>query len=139
MLIDLDRFKEINDTLGHHYGDELLRDLGPRLAEASGRTGSWRGWAATSSRSCRRKRTEDTERARGDRARADRGCVQQPFVVDEMTLEVGVSVGIARFPQDGDDPHSLLRRADVAMYAAKEAHSGCKLYAAALDRHSVRG
>ena len=65
-------------------------------------------------------------------------CVQQPVGVDEMTLEVGVSIGIARFPRDGDDPHSLLRSADVAMYAAKEAHAGCKVYAAALDRHSVR-
>ena len=45
---------------------------------------------------------------------------------------------MARFPRDGHDPHSLLRSADVAMYAAKEAHSGCKVYAAALDRHSVR-
>jgi EAL domain-containing protein (putative c-di-GMP-specific phosphodiesterase class I) len=59
-------------------------------------------------------------------------------LVDEMTLEVGVSIGVARFPRDGDDHHSLLRSADVAMYAAKEAHSGCKIYAAALDRHSVR-
>ena len=65
-------------------------------------------------------------------------CVQQPVLVDEMTLEVGVSIGVARFPRDGDDPHSLLRSADVAMYAAKEAHAGCKVYAAALDRHSVR-
>ena len=53
-------------------------------------------------------------------------CVQQPVVVDEMALEVGVSIGVARFPRDGDDPHSLLRSADVAMYAAKEAHAGCK-------------
>jgi EAL domain-containing protein (putative c-di-GMP-specific phosphodiesterase class I) len=65
-------------------------------------------------------------------------CVQQPVVVDEMTLEVGVSIGVSRFPRDGEDPHSLLRSADVAMYAAKEAHAGCKVYAAALDRHSVR-
>ena len=64
--------------------------------------------------------------------------MQEPFLVDEMALEVGASVGISRFPADGQDPHSLLRHADVAMYAAKEAHSGCKVYAAGLDRHSVR-
>ena len=71
-------------------------------------------------------------------ARRLMSCVQQPVGVDEMLLEVGVSIGIARFPRDGEDPHSLLRSADVAMYAAKEAHAGCKVYAAALDGHSVR-
>jgi predicted signal transduction protein with EAL and GGDEF domain len=64
--------------------------------------------------------------------------VQDPIVVDELTLDVGASIGIARFPLDGDDVHALLRRADVAMYAAKEEHSGHKLYAANLDRYSMR-
>ncbi len=54
-----------------------------------------------------------------------------------MTVEVGASIGVSRFPEDGQDPHTLLRHADVAMYAAKEARSGCKIYAPALDRHSV--
>jgi predicted signal transduction protein with EAL and GGDEF domain len=65
-------------------------------------------------------------------------CIRRPVKVDEMMLEVGGSVGVSRFPRDGDDPHSLLRSADVAMYAAKEARVSCKVYAAALDRHSVR-
>jgi diguanylate cyclase len=65
-------------------------------------------------------------------------CVEEPFTVDEVQLEVGASIGISRFPVDGTDSHSLLRRADVAMYQAKEARTGWKLYEASRDHHSVR-
>jgi diguanylate cyclase (GGDEF)-like protein len=137
MLLDLDRFKEVNDTLGHHYGDELLRDLGPRLAEAVGPDGLVARLGGDEFAVLPGDCTTETEELEAIAERLIR-CVQQPVLVDEMTLEVGVSIGVARFPRDGDDPHSLLRSADVAMYAAKEAHAGCKVYAAALDRHSVR-
>jgi diguanylate cyclase (GGDEF)-like protein len=137
MLLDLDRFKEVNDTLGHHYGDELLRDLGPRLAEAVGPEGLVARLGGDEFAVLPAEPTNDTEELEAIAQRLI-DCVQQPVVVDEMTLEVGVSIGVSRFPRDGDDPHSLLRSADVAMYAAKEAHTGCKVYAAALDRHSVR-
>jgi diguanylate cyclase (GGDEF)-like protein len=137
MLLDLDRFKEVNDTLGHHFGDELLRDLGPRLAEAVGPDGLVARLGGDEFAVLPAEATGDTDELE-QIARRLMESVQQPFVVDEMTLEVGVSIGVARFPRDGNDPHSLLRSADVAMYAAKEAHSGCKVYAAALDRHSVR-
>ncbi|HSC02298.1 MAG TPA: EAL domain-containing protein, partial [Solirubrobacteraceae bacterium] len=137
MLLDLDRFKEVNDTLGHHYGDELLRDLGPRLAEAVGPEGLVARLGGDEFAVLPAEATGDADELEAIAQRLIT-CVQQPVLVDEMTLEVGVSIGVARFPRDGDDPHSLLRSADVAMYAAKEAHSGCKVYAAALDRHSVR-
>jgi diguanylate cyclase (GGDEF)-like protein len=137
MLCDLDRFKEINDTLGHHFGDELLRDLGPRLAEAIGPDGLVARLGGDEFAVLPGESTADPDELEAI-ARRLMACVQQPVGVDEMLLEVGVSIGIARFPRDGEDPHSLLRSADVAMYAAKEAHSGCKVYAAALDRHSVR-
>jgi len=137
MLCDLDRFKEINDTLGHHFGDELLRDLGPRLAEAIGPDGLVARLGGDEFAVLPGENTADPDELEAI-ARRLTACVQQPVGVDEMLLEVGVSIGIARFPRDGEDPHSLLRSADVAMYAAKEAHSGFKVYAAALDRHSVR-
>jgi diguanylate cyclase (GGDEF)-like protein len=137
MLLDLDRFKEVNDTLGHHYGDELLRDLGPRLAATVGPDGLVARLGGDEFAVLPAEATGDIEELEAI-ARRLMTCVQQPVVVDEMTLDVGVSIGVARFPRDGDDPHSLLRSADVAMYAAKEAHAGCKVYAAALDRHSVR-
>ncbi len=137
MLLDLDRFKEVNDTLGHHYGDELLRDLGPRLAEAAGPEGLVARLGGDEFAVLPAESTNEPDELEAIARRLIQ-CVQHPVVVDEMTLEVGVSIGVSRFPRDGDDPHSLLRSADVAMYAAKEAHAGCKVYAAALDRHSVR-
>ncbi len=137
MLLDLDRFKEINDTLGHHFGDEMLRDLGPRLGEVIGPDGLVARLGGDEFAVLPGENTGDPDELEAI-ARRLMDCVQQPVDVDEMTLEVGVSIGIARFPRDGEDPHSLLRSADVAMYAAKEAHAGCKVYATALDRHSVR-
>ncbi len=137
MLIDLDRFKEINDTLGHHFGDEMLRDLGPRLGEAIGHDGLVARLGGDEFAVLPGESTDDPDELEAIAGRLT-ACVQEPVLVDEMTLEVGVSIGISRFPRDGDDAHSLLRSADVAMYAAKEAHVNCKLYATALDRHSVR-
>jgi diguanylate cyclase (GGDEF)-like protein len=137
MLLDLDRFKEVNDTLGHHYGDELLRDLGPRLAEAIGPGGLVARLGGDEFAILPAEATGDTDQLEAIAQRLIE-CVQRPVVVDEMTLEVGGSIGVARFPRDGEDPHSLLRSADVAMYAAKEAQVPHKIYAAALDRHSLR-
>ncbi len=137
MLVDLDHFKEINDTLGHHYGDVLLRTLGPRLAEATGSKGVVARLGGDEFALLPGERTENPGRLE-EIAEALIQCVQQPIVVDELSLEVGASIGISRFPLDGDDVHALLRRADVAMYAAKEDHSEYKLYAEKLDRHSRR-
>jgi diguanylate cyclase (GGDEF)-like protein len=137
MLIDLDRFKEINDTLGHHYGDLLLRDLGPRLAGSAGTGGivarlGGDEFAVLPGSSAHDPRSPE-EVAAGLLA-----SVRQPIVVDELTLDVGASIGIARFPADGEDVNDLLRRADVAMYSAKEDHSGYKVYESRLDRYSVK-
>jgi diguanylate cyclase (GGDEF)-like protein len=137
ILIDLDRFKEINDTLGHHYGDELLRELGPRLAACVGEAGLVARLGGDEFVVLVDQLTDDPELLNelGGRLLA---CVQEPFKVDELSISVAASIGISRFPIDGCDLYGLLRRADVAMYAAKEAHSGCKLYAADLDHHSMR-
>jgi EAL domain-containing protein (putative c-di-GMP-specific phosphodiesterase class I) len=65
-------------------------------------------------------------------------CVREPIAVDELTLGIGASIGASRYPEDGEDVHDMLRRADVAMYSAKEEHSSYKLYESALDRYSLR-
>jgi diguanylate cyclase (GGDEF)-like protein len=137
MLMDLDRFKEINDTLGHHYGDVLLRELGPRLVRSVGPDGLIARLGGDEFAVLPGRRIEDPEELEY-LAMQLLACVQEPFVVDELSLEVGGSIGISRYPRDGDDAHTLLRRADVAMYAAKESQSGCRLYRAEQDHHSLR-
>jgi diguanylate cyclase (GGDEF)-like protein len=137
MLIDLDRFKEVNDTLGHHYGDELLRELGPRLVACAGDDALVARLGGDEFAVLPEASADDTAVLEQIAERLIE-CVQEPVLMEGMTLQVGASVGIARYPTDGEDSHTLLRRADVAMYAAKESHSGCKLYATELDHHSIR-
>jgi diguanylate cyclase (GGDEF)-like protein len=137
ILLDLDRFKEINDTLGHQYGDDLLAQLGPRLAAQFGpdglvaRLGGDEFAILTGQRT---DRADVLERIASDLI----ACVHQPIVIGDISLEVGSSVGIARYPMDGDDAQTLLRRADIAMYTAKEHRDGFRLYQAAHDHHSTR-
>ena len=137
MLMDLDRFKEINDTLGHHYGDVLLRDLGPRLVTAIGPDGLIARLGGDEFGVLPPPGTHDVAVLEKVIGRLTE-CVNEPFAVDELSLEVGASIGVARYPDDGDDSHALMRCADIAMYAAKEAQCDYKVYAAEQNQHSVR-
>jgi diguanylate cyclase (GGDEF)-like protein len=137
MLIDLDRFKEINDTLGHHYGDALLSELGTRLGAHVGPSGLVARLGGDEFAVLPGIRTTDPATLEKIAARIV-ACVQEPFAVDELSLDVGASVGIARYPLDGRSANVLLRLADVAMYAAKAAQSGYQIYAAEHDHNSVR-
>jgi diguanylate cyclase (GGDEF)-like protein len=137
MLMDLDRFKEINDTLGHHYGDVLLRDLGPRLVSTVGEGGLVARLGGDEFGILLGSEVQELPTIEREVSRLT-SVVSQPFSVDELSLEVGASIGVARYPQDGEDSHALLRCADIAMYAAKEAQADYKLYAADQNQHSVR-
>ena len=137
LLMDLDRFKEINDTLGHHYGDVLLRDLGPRLVDAIGEGGLVARLGGDEFGILLPDDTDDPAVLAVVLTRL-LGSVSEPFRVDELSLEVGASVGVARFPKDGQDSHALLRCADIAMYTAKEAQTDYKIYTAEQNQHSVQ-
>ncbi|MGA2009994.1 MAG: EAL domain-containing protein [Solirubrobacteraceae bacterium] len=137
LLMDLDRFKEINDTLGHHYGDLLLSDLGPRLVEAIGEGGLVARLGGDEFGILLAEEADDPAVLDAALTRLLR-CVSSPFAFDELALEVGASVGVARFPTDGEDSHALLRCADVAMYAAKDAQTDFKIYSAEQNQHSMR-
>jgi diguanylate cyclase (GGDEF)-like protein/PAS domain S-box-containing protein len=125
LVMDLDRFKEVNDTLGHDTGDRLLHELGRRLqssmraVDTVARLGGDEFGFLLS----------DVEAAQAAElaARIQRE-LQQPFAVGGLLLHVEASIGIALFPEHGEKVDRLLQRADVAMYVAKRTGSGFALY-----------
>jgi diguanylate cyclase (GGDEF)-like protein len=136
LLMDVDRFKEINDTLGHYNGDLLLKRMGPRLRSVL--------------------RDQDTvARLGGDEfaillphihdyaavvGAAERivRIFEEPFVLGGLALEVEASVGVAIYPDHGNRVDVLLNHADTAMYAAKAARTGFAVYSDEQDQGSRR-
>ena len=136
LLLDLDRFKEVNDTLGHHAGDQLLRDVAARLREAvrKGDTVARLGgdeFAVLFP-------TVGGEAEAWELTRRLLDALAQPFQLDGLAYDVAVSTGIALYPQHATDKDRLLQYADVAMYAAKREQLGVSLYDPARDSHSVQ-
>ncbi len=134
MLLDLDRFKEVNDTLGHHLGDLLLIVLSQRLADTLQdmnvllcRLGG--DEFAILMRETTPARLQETAELLLD-------LLRQPFAVEDLILEIGGSIGIASYPQQSDSPVGLLRLADVAMYEAKRSGSGCAHYDRQFDSYT---
>jgi len=126
LLLDLDRFKEVNDSLGHKYGDILLKQLRPRLLEAMPKEdllarlgGDEFAILITSPR--------PVDEVIGF-VRRIRKVIQEPFEIEGIRIQVDVSVGIAQFPEHGKDGSTLLRHADIAMYQAKNHGQGWALY-----------
>jgi diguanylate cyclase (GGDEF)-like protein len=136
MLLDLDHFKDINDTLGHQYGDDLLADLGPRLARRVGDLGLVARFGGDEFAILPALRT-DSMAALTAIVEDVLTCVREPVVFDDITLQVDASIGVARYPADGQDAQTLLRRADIAMYDAKAQHDSHRFYTHGQDRHSV--
>jgi diguanylate cyclase (GGDEF)-like protein len=136
MLIDLDHFKDINDTLGHQYGDDLLADLAPRLAQRVGEGGLVARLGGDEFAILPAVRT-DNMASMTAMAEDVLACIREPVAFDDITLQVDGSIGIVRYPADGQDAQTLLRRADIAMYAAKEEREGHRFYQLGQDHHSV--
>jgi diguanylate cyclase (GGDEF)-like protein len=125
LLLDLDGFKEINDSLGHHAGDQLLRQVGPRLRDALG-DGELLGRLGGDEFAVLLPRASlDVAQERAERLRE---LILQPFTVEDIRLHVGVSIGVATTPVPAATVAELLRCADVAMYAAKSSREGVHVY-----------
>jgi diguanylate cyclase (GGDEF)-like protein len=135
-LIDLDRFKEVNDTLGHHYGDQLLIQVGQRLQGAL-RAVDTVARLGGDEFAVLLHRVESAEGA-VKVANKLQAALEQPFVLDGLSLDVEASIGVALYPEHGNDPEELLQHADIAMYVAKDTHAGFVLFDPTLDQHSPR-
>jgi len=133
LLVDLDHFKDVNDTLGHHAGDQLLQELGRRL-QASVRTGDM--VARLGGDEFAVLLTGTTGRGAARVAAAAIEVLERPVMLEEREVAVGASVGIAVYPDHGDDPETLLRRADVAMYRAKQKRGSYAIYELDQDHES---
>jgi diguanylate cyclase (GGDEF)-like protein/PAS domain S-box-containing protein len=136
LMIDLDRFKEVNDTLGHNIGDYVLYEVARRLAEVVGE----RGFIARiggDEFALVVEAAHDTA-ALASLSRELMACLDDPVETCGISIDVGLSIGIARCPEDAEDAETLLKRADVAMYVAKKSRSGFEFYDAASDGHSIR-
>ena len=134
LTMDLDRFKHVNDTLGHHMGDLLLREVAYRLHRALQR------------------RTDTVARLGGDEfavllptegvdgaklvARKIVEVLAEPLTIEGHLVDVGASTGIAVYPEHGQDADTLMRRADVAMYSAKRAGTDFEIYDSRHDRNT---
>jgi diguanylate cyclase (GGDEF)-like protein len=135
MVIDLDRFKEVNDTLGHHIGDKFLIEVGARFTSVL-------------------RETDTVARLGGDEfsilipnmGRDEAGFIadkiiaalKEPIRIHEFELPCAASIGISIYPTDGDNAQSLLQHADIAMYVAKRNQSGYEFYDASHDEYSLK-
>jgi diguanylate cyclase len=134
MLIDLDGFKELNDTLGHHAGDLVLEQLGPRLTGAI-RTGDFLARLGGDEFAVLMPGVSGEESSVRAAERV-RTALRAGFTLAGMTIHIDASAGIALFGEHADDGDTLLQRADIAMYQAKGEQASCRLYDATRDRYS---
>ncbi len=137
LVMDLDGFKEINDTFGHHGGDQVLRQVASRL----------KGQLRESDTIARLGGDEFAVILPGARDEAAAGLVAgrlleallQPMLIDGEQLEIRASIGIVLFPRHGEDADTLLRRGDTAMYVAKRSGAGTAVYVFENDADNSHG
>ena len=134
ILIDLNHFKTINDTLGHHYGDLLLQQVGHRLSELV-------------------RETDTVARLGGDEfalflpmtsqeqtlemSNKIISAIERPFILDDHVLSISSSQGLVFYPDHGENVETLMKRADISMYTAKRTDSGYSIYSSDLDTHTI--
>jgi diguanylate cyclase (GGDEF)-like protein len=134
LLLDLDRFKEINDTLGHQQGDALLCEVAARLDTTVRAEDTVARLGGDEFAVLLHGTTSDDEAIQV--AHRVLEAVRQPITLDGVTTDVGCSIGVAIYPVHGTNPSDLFKNADIAMYVAKRGHLGASVYSPEMDHHS---
>ena len=137
LLLDLDRFKEVNDTLGHRTGDQLLKLVALRLQESLEGIDAMLARLGGDEFAILLRVVSNADQATEMAARLVE-VLRQPIEVEGIFIELGGSIGVAVYPQHGGTSHALLRCADVAMYAAKSSSTSVSLYDNSHDAHNPR-
>ncbi|MET0265218.1 MAG: EAL domain-containing protein [Duganella sp.] len=139
LMMDLDRFKHVNDVMGHSFGDALLRQVAGRLQLllANRRVSSAQVARLGGDEFAVLLPSADVEGAQ--RMATDiLQALETPLSLEDQTVDIGAGLGIAGYPEHGDDGEALLSMAEVAMYAAKQRNDGAMLYDAAMDKSSAK-
>jgi len=135
LFIDLDRFKNINDTLGHDAGDELLQEVSKRLSTCLRESDTLARWGGDEFVAMLEEVDSTNDVALV--ARRVLEALATPYVIDAQEFVITASVGISAYPDDGQDAQSLLKAADIAMYRAKEAgKNNFQYYSPQMNVHS---
>ncbi len=136
-LLDLDGFKEVNDTLGHETGDYLLKQIGPRVQPVLSGSKTLLARLGGDEFAVLVEDYESQQSVTG-LASLLMESIKSPFTINELELVVGGSVGIALYPENGDSVSSLMRCADIAMYQAKQQSRDYCIYSTDRDHYTVR-
>lgn len=134
IMTDLNRFKEINDTLGHHIGDLVLQQAGERLFNIFRKTDTVARLGGDEFAILLPEANLEQAQALTQKVLKD---FTEPFHVENQSLNVEISIGLAEFPTHGNDVNILMQRADVAMYVAKQNQLGYSIYDPNKDTHSI--
>lgn len=136
LMLDMDRFKHVNDVLGYEIGDRMLQQVAQRLSQVCVRQGSLVARLSGDEFAVLLPATD----ARDAMAMAGRvaAAFEAPLVLDDQTIDLRASVGVATSPEHAQDADTLLSRAEVAMYAAKRRGAGALAYDPAFDSGSAR-
>ncbi|MFZ6771831.1 EAL domain-containing protein [Undibacterium sp. SXout7W] len=134
LMMDLDRFKHVNDVMGHRFGDVLLKQVAARLTAelGAGATKPARLGGDEFAILLPSATREDAQ----DLATRILLALEKPISIEDQTVDLGAGIGIAGFPEHAADAVSLLSRAEVAMYAAKQSNNGAVTYSPAIDKTS---